>query len=119
MTIEFWHNPRCSKSRQALALLKEHDAEVSVVEYLVEAPSRARLAEVAGLVGGASKLVRRKEAAFKEARLQDATDDALLDAMAKAPKLIERPVAIAAGRAVIGRPPEAVLELLELAKPSK
>ena len=110
--VEIWHNPRCSKSRQTLALLEERGVEPTIVRYLQDPPSKARLQAVAELLGGAENLVRTKEAAFKERKLKGATETALIDAMAKEPKLIERPVVITAKGACIGRPPENVLALL-------
>ncbi len=110
--VEIWHNPRCSKSRQTLALLEERGITPRVVKYLDAPPSEARLREVAGQLGGAEALVRRKEAAFGERGLKGADADALIAAMAEEPKLIERPVVITAKGARIGRPPESVLEVL-------
>lgn len=111
MDVVIWHNPRCSKSREALRLLEARGAAPRVVRYLETPPSRAELEEAARLLG-ARRMVRRKEAAFRERGLEGASDAELLDAMAEAPVLIERPVVFANGRAAIGRPPEAVLELL-------
>ena len=111
---EIWHNPRCSKSRETLALVREQGVEPTIVEYLKAPPSRARIAEIARRLGGAKALVRSSEDAFIALGLSsESCDDALLDAMAKEPTLIQRPVLITEdGRAVIGRPPEAVLALL-------
>ena len=111
--ITFWHNPRCSKSRQALALL-EGKAGIALRRYLEDAPDEAELRRVHALLGRpVIDMVRRGEPEFKAAGLSpDASDDALFAAMAAHPKLIERPVAVSADRAVIGRPPEAVLDLL-------
>ena len=110
--VEIWHNPRCSKSRQTLALLEEKGIEPSIVRYLEEPPTKARLEEVADLLGGAEALVRRKESAFTERGLKGASNAELIAAMADEPKLIERPVVITAKGARIGRPPETVLEVL-------
>lgn len=113
--IEYWHNPRCSKSRQGLALLEEKGAELSVRRYLEDAPSLAELTAAWEALGKppVAQMMRTKEAAFKEAGLsKDDPDESLLAAMAAHPVLIERPLAIRDGRAVIGRPPEALLELL-------
>lgn len=111
MSIEIWHNPRCSKSRQTLALLEEQGHSPSIRKYLEDPPQRAELERVANALGGARKLVRSKEAAFKERSLKEADDVQLIDAMLEEPKLIERPVVLFDGRAAIGRPPESVLEL--------
>lgn len=112
--IEYWHNPRCSKSRQGLALLEENGADVTVRRYLEDTPSRAEL-EAARLAMGSPAVVdmmRTGEKLFRDMGLKDAADEALLEAMVANPVLIERPVAIKEGRAVIGRPPERVLDLL-------
>ena len=113
--IEFWHNPRCSKSRQALALLEERGAEFTVRRYLDDAPTRAQIIGVWDAMGRPplAEMMRTSEARFRELGLSKSdNDDRLLDAMAENPALIERPVAIRGNRAVIGRPPEKVLELL-------
>ncbi|WP_343503431.1 arsenate reductase (glutaredoxin) [Alloyangia pacifica] len=109
-----WHNPRCSKSREALALLQAKGIEPEVRRYLEDAPSFDELKAAQAALGvPAIEMVRTKEAEFKAAGLsRDSDDETLLRAMAETPKLIERPVAFASGRAVIGRPPERVLELL-------
>ncbi|MAZ22404.1 arsenate reductase (glutaredoxin) [Roseovarius sp.] len=108
-----WHTPRCSKSRQALALLEEHGAAVVIRRYLDEAPSEAELRAVAEALGvGPRDMIRRGEAAYRELGLKEASDDALFAAMAAHPKLIERPVFLKDGRAALGRPPERVLDIL-------
>ncbi|MCT4369787.1 arsenate reductase (glutaredoxin) [Yangia mangrovi] len=109
-----WHNPRCSKSREALALLEEKGARPKVRRYLEDAPTYDELKAAQAALGvSAIEMVRTKEAEFKAAGLsRDSDDEALLRALAETPKLIERPVAFAGSRAVIGRPPERVLELL-------
>jgi arsenate reductase len=110
--ITLWHNQRCSKSRQALALLD--DVEVTVRKYLDDAPSRDELVAVSNMLGvPPSQMIRKGEKLFREMGLKTATEDALLDAMAAHPILIERPIAIRDTRAVIGRPPENVLDLLD------
>lgn len=113
--ITLWHNPRCSKSRQALALLQDAGAEVDERRYLDEPPTLAELEALRQAMGTPPVIgmMRPKEAIFKEAGLSKSDDDAtLLQAMVDHPKLIERPVAVKDGRAVIGRPPEEVLSLL-------
>lgn len=112
--ITLWHNPRCSKSRQALALLEDAGAKVTVRRYLVDQPSRAELEHVLTLLGlPASAVIRQGEAAFKELGLADVDDeDVLFEAMLDNPILIERPIAVHLDQAVIGRPPEDVLKLL-------
>ena len=112
--VTLWHNPRCSKSRAALALLEEAGHDVIVRRYLEDAPSTAEITAARDAVGGGlSSMVRRGEKAFKEAGLTTESDDeALLAAMAAYPILIERPIAFANGKAAIGRPPERVLEIV-------
>ena len=114
MNVVIWHNPRCSKSRQTLALLEEQGVTPEVRLYLDDAPSAAELRAVLELLGvGAGDLVRKGEAAFKDESLTKASsDEDLLAAMVRVPKLIERPVVFANGKAAIGRPPEAVLRIL-------
>ncbi|WP_353471333.1 arsenate reductase (glutaredoxin) [Salipiger sp. H15] len=109
-----WHNPRCSKSREALALLQGKGVEPEVRRYLEDAPSLDELKAAQAALGlPAIKMVRVKEPEFAAAGLsKDSDDETLLRAMAEVPKLIERPIAFAATRAVIGRPPERVLDLL-------
>ncbi len=114
MSVVIWHNPRCSKSRATLALLHERGIVPEVRLYLEDVPSEAELREALGVLGvGAGALVRKGEAAYEEAGLtRDSDDDTLIAAMAAHPRLIERPVVFAGGTARIGRPPEAVLEIL-------
>ena len=112
--IEFWHNPRCSKSRQALALLQDAGAEVSVVEYLKTPPTQKRLKEVLAILGVEPHgMMRVREKLYRELELAEVSDPALIKAMAENPILIERPIAIKGRKAVIGRPPEDVLTLVE------
>jgi len=112
--ITIWHNPRCSKSRQVLALLEDRDEEVQVRRYLDDAPSIEELRLTRDTLGlRAIQMMRTGEAVFREQGLSKSDDDeSLLEAMAATPKLIERPVVFANGQARIGRPPEAVLEIL-------
>lgn len=113
--MEFWHNPRCRKSREALALLTQNGVEPSVREYLKAPPSEAELRDVVAKLrlGSARDLMRTGEADYKDQGLKDVTDEtALIQAMAATPKLIERPVLIHGEKAAIGRPPERVLSVL-------
>ena len=115
MTVIIWHNPRCSKSRQALALLRDKGIEPEIVEYLKTPPDEATLRATLGKLGVAPRdLLRKGEAAYKTLGLGEASlsDDALIAAMVEEPILIERPVVIAGDDAVVGRPPEAVLRLI-------
>lgn len=110
-----YHNTRCSKSRGALVLLQARGIAPDVVYYLETPPSPAQLRELLRMLGiPARELLRKGEDAYRELGLDDASlsEDALIEAMAEHPKLIERPVFVNGGRAVIGRPPERVLEIL-------
>jgi arsenate reductase len=113
--VVLYHNPRCSKSRAALALLEERGVPVQIVRYLDEPPTRAELATLGAKLGlRAREFVRKGEPAFRAARLGPGSPDAaVLDAIAKEPILLERPIAVRGDRAVVGRPPERVLELVE------
>lgn len=114
MSLTIWHNPRCSKSRQTLALLEEKGLTPAIRLYLEDAPSAAEIEEVLALLDIEPRaLMRKGEAEYKEQGLKDVSDDKMLiAAMAATPKLIERPVVIANGKAALGRPPEAVLDIL-------
>jgi arsenate reductase len=115
MQVKIYHNPRCSKSRQTLQLLIEHDVEPEVIEYLNTPPDKTTLKKILRqLCLSPRDLMRRKESEYKENQLDDPalTEDQLIDAMVKHPKLIERPIVITDKGAAIGRPPEKVLEVL-------
>jgi arsenate reductase len=108
------HNPRCSKSRAAKSLLEERGARFELRLYLEDPLSRAELGELRRRLGRpALEWARRGEPAFSTAGLGEASDDAaVLDAIAEHPELLERPILVSGNRAVVGRPPEKVLELL-------
>lgn len=115
MSVKIYHNPRCSKSRQTLALLEEKGIAPEIVEYLKTPPAAAELSEILAMLGMEPReLMRKKEAPYKEQNLADEgkSRDELIAAMAATPVLIERPIVIANGKAAIGRPPESVLEIL-------
>lgn len=113
MSLEIWHNPRCSKSRDGLALLNEKGLDPEVYLYMDTPPDRARLEKVlADLKMSAGELVRRGEQAFKDQNLQDASDEKILEAMLNEPRLIERPIVISPKGAVVGRPTEKILQIL-------
>jgi len=115
MSVTIYHNPRCSKSRQTLELLRANDVEPQIVEYLQTPPSADELRRILVLLGiGPRDLMRKKEAAYKAAGLDDPAldDDALIAAMIADPILIERPVVVSGAKAAIGRPPENVLDIL-------
>lgn len=109
-----WHNPKCSKSREALALLEEKGEPVTVVKYLESAPSRDEIAALLKKLGvSARELMRTKEDIYKELGLANVTEEEeLIDAMAEHPKLIERPILLDGEKAIIGRPVEKVIEFL-------
>lgn len=113
--LTLYHNPRCSKSRAALQLLEERGLQPTVVHYLDNPPSAAQLRDVLNKLGlPPRQLLRSGEDEYRQLNLADQAlgDDALIEAMVAHPRLIERPILITADRAVIGRPPENILELL-------
>jgi arsenate reductase len=113
--LTLYHNPRCSKSRGALELLEGRGLTPTVVRYLDTPPDAAQLRDLLGKLGiGARNLLRTGEDEYKTLNLADASlsDEQLIAAMAAHPKLIERPILIAGDKAVIGRPPEKILEIL-------
>jgi arsenate reductase len=115
VTIQILHNPRCSKSRATLQLLRDHGHDPEIVLYLENPPDARRLSEILQALGRAPReLMRKGEAEYREQGLGDErlSDQQLIAAMVATPKLIERPIVIAGDRAAVGRPPEAVLEIL-------
>ena len=116
MKVRIYHNPRCSKSRQTLALLNERGIEAEIVEYLQTPPDADTLIGLAGQLGiSLRELLRTGEDEYKRARNSiDAMDDAALASWLSAnPKVIQRPIVVSAKGARIGRPPETVLEILD------
>lgn len=113
-TPTVWHNPRCSKSRGALALLAERGIDPELVRYLDDAPDRAALEDVLRKIGtdDPRAIIRTGEPRYRELGLAGADRDALLDALVAEPALIERPIVVIGERAVVARPPERLLELL-------
>lgn len=115
MQVTIYHNPRCSKSRQTLALLERRGLQPKIVEYLENPPTRKRLRQILKLLGLQPRdLMRKNEPAYRESGLDDETlsDAVLISAMVKNPVLIERPIVLANGKAALGRPPEQVLDIL-------
>ncbi len=115
MTVTIYHNPRCSKSRQTLELLRENGIEPEVIEYLKTPPSASELDGLLEKLGMEPRdLMRRKEDAYKAAGLDDPSVSraALIAAMTEHPVLIERPIVVKGDKAVLGRPPENALELI-------
>ncbi len=114
--VTIYHNPRCSKSRETLSLLKSHGVEPQVVLYLETPPDAATLRDLVQMLNlsSARDLMRQKEELYRTLNLADSglSEEALIQAMVENPKLIERPVVVKQGQARIGRPPEQVLELL-------
>lgn len=114
--IQIFHNPRCSKSRAALALLEERGLEPEVVAYLDNPPSRETLLGLLRMVGGeAAQFVRTTDAKFRDAGLSLASDadaEAVADLLSAHPEVMQRPIVVVGDRAVIARPPENLLELL-------
>ncbi|MBL4596271.1 MAG: arsenate reductase (glutaredoxin) [Robiginitomaculum sp.] len=115
MTFQLYHNPRCSKSRAACALLEEKSVSFETVLYLETPPSADELARIIALLGlpSARDLMRTGEAIYKELGLANVSDEqALIAAMSKYPKLIERPILVGPEQAAIGRPTENLLDIL-------
>lgn len=113
---QIYHNPRCSKSRQTLALLEENGIKADVILYLDDTPNAQSLAEIITKLGiSARDLLRKGEDAYKELNLADSalSEQQLIDAMVSHPRLIERPIVVKGDKAVLGRPPENVLALLD------
>ncbi|HHH36864.1 MAG TPA: arsenate reductase (glutaredoxin) [Gammaproteobacteria bacterium] len=115
MAVIIYHNPRCSKSRQTLQMLRDRGIEPEIIEYLKTPPDAATLKRLLGLLGLTPReLMRRKEKVYKALGLDDPSlsDEALIQAMVDHPVLMERPVVVNGDRAALGRPPEQVLEIL-------
>ena len=116
MKNTIYHNPRCSKSRETLKLLQDRGAKFEVVEYLVQSPGKSELRELCRLLGVKPlRIVRTKEDLFVELGLSvdnGYSDEQWLEVLTHHPKLIERPIVVIDGRAIIGRPPQNVLKLL-------
>ncbi len=113
MATTLYHNPRCSKSRAALELLRAKDVSVRVVEYLQTPPSLETLKRLAIALGGAREMIRDTEDAYRQAGLNaKSSDAALIAAIAAHPILLQRPILARDDKAVIGRPTEALLSLL-------
>ncbi|MFW1678525.1 arsenate reductase (glutaredoxin) [Pontibacter sp. JAM-7] len=113
--ITLYHNPRCSKSLQTLALLEEHGIKPTIRKYLEDSPSAEELKTVLGYLGITPRdLLRKKESEYAEMGLKnpDLSDAQIIQAMVECPKLIERPILIKGTQARIGRPPETVLEII-------
>lgn len=115
MTVKIFHNPRCSKSRQTLQLLKDRGIEPEIIEYLKTPPTADELDSILQKLDMEPRdLMRKKEAEYKQTGMDDPALDRseLIDGMVSTPKLIERPIVLANDKAAVGRPPENVLEIL-------
>jgi arsenate reductase len=115
MPVTIYHNPRCSKSREALSLLRGQGVDPQVVEYLKDPPSVEVLTDLLARLGLEPRaLMRRKEPEYAELGLDDPglSRDALIAVMVAHPRLIERPIVVKDGKAALGRPPRAVLDIL-------
>lgn len=115
MSVTIYHNPRCSKSRQTLALIEEKGITPTIIEYLKQGPDAATLKDVLAKLGKSPRdILRKGEQEFKDLGLGDASksDDDLIAAMVAHPILIERPIVLSGGKAALGRPPEQVLDII-------
>ncbi len=112
--MKIYHNPRCSKSRNTLNIINEKEADVTIVEYLKTPPTKQELKDLLKKLNIPAKdLVRKGEQDFKDNyKGKELSEEEWIDAMIKYPKLIERPIVVNGNKAVIGRPPEKVLEIL-------
>lgn len=112
--IKIYHNPRCTKSREGLAILKKSGENFEVLKYLEDIPTKKELKEIIGLLGiKPEQLVRKNEAIWKENfKGKSLSDSQILDAMVLHPKLIERPIVINKNKAVIGRPPQNIQKII-------
>ena len=113
--VSIIHNPRCSKSRQTLALLEEQGCDITIIEYLKTPLSATEIGSIQAKLGVTPReMMRVKEEEYKQQNLADidVTDGQLIQAMVDTPKLIERPIVLANNKAAIGRPPENVLTIL-------
>ncbi len=114
--VTMYHNPRCSTCRKTLDLIRKHDIEPEIIEYLKTPPSREQLRTLLKLLNAHPRdIMRSKETAYSEHKLdnQSLTTDELIDAMITYPQLIQRPIIIKGDKAIIGRPPENVLKIIE------
>lgn len=112
--MKIYHNPRCRKSRETLQIIEDKGVGVEVVKYLEDVPSKQELKELLGKLGiPAEKLLRKGEAIFKEEfKGKSLSEEEWIEVMVNNPKLIERPIVVKGDKAVLGRPPQNVLELL-------
>jgi arsenate reductase len=113
MSVTIYHNPRCTKSRETLALLEKKGVKPTIVEYLKTPPTAAELKKLLAMMGKSPReAIRKGEAPYKDMNLAEASDAELIKAMADNPILIERPIVVKGAKAALGRPPESVLAIL-------
>ena len=113
--LKIYHNPACSKSREALQILQDKNLSPEVIDYLEDPPTPRQLKELIGLLGvPARDLLRTTEPVYKDAKLDDTslTDDEIIETICEYPALLQRPIVISDGRAIIGRPPIRIMEIL-------
>jgi len=112
--VTVWHNPRCSKSRAAIQILEEKNCEIEIIKYLDTKPDVNQIKIILKMLGITPReLMRQKEALYKEMNLkEESSDEALISAMANYPKLIERPIIVKDGHAIIARPTDKIVEFL-------
>jgi arsenate reductase len=113
-SVKLYHNPRCSKSRQTLALLEEKNVDAEIILYLETPPSADEIKNLAAMIGvPVNEIIRSGEDEYAALNLnEESTEDQLAEAAAGAPILLQRPIVVSGGKARIGRPPESVLEIL-------
>ena len=112
MSVKIYHNPKCSKSRQTLALIKEKGIEPDIVEYLVNPPSVAELKDVLSMLALEPRDILRRKEAREEGIANDLDGAALIEAICNNPRALQRPIVVKDGKAAVGRPPENVLTIL-------
>ncbi len=112
--VIIWHNPRCSKSREAISILEENGCKSEVIKYLDTKPNESEIKNILNMLGlSARELMRTKEAIYKELNLKEEKDETkLIQAMAQHQKLIERPIIIKNGKAIIGRPSSIIVDFI-------
>lgn len=111
-SVTIYHNPKCTKSRETLALLREHGVDPVVVDYVKEPLEKTRLLELAAMLGGVRSILRTGEAYWKSGLESDSSDEEILEAIVNNPILLERPIVVCGQKAAIGRPPHHVLDIL-------
>ena len=113
--LTIYHNAACSKSREALQILQDNNLSPEVINYLADPPTPLELKELIGILGvSARDLLRTTEPVYKDAELDDdtLTDDEIIEAICEYPALLQRPIVISDGRAIIGRPPTSIMEIV-------